>query len=253
MFVQPNFSFNGIYSLDMNVSICTIDNNNMLNNIAVDYVTDVTIENNLIDYHPYFTESSTEPNDIELNLLIYDYVTMTALDFDDIDIEAIYDWLITDSFAPFISDDDKDIIYYFKVTKISKVLSYDNKGYLNVVFKPFSKYSYIRREYEINVNGTETVEIFNYSRQTYKPIIEITNLGNTSTINMVNDMTIVESSTNEKIIIDNLAKIVQTERGINRFNCCNRKWIELKPREYTILTLEGNGIFKIICEFPVLR
>lgn len=253
MFVQPNFMFNGIYSLDMNISICTVDNNNMLNNIAVDYISDVIIENSLVDYHPYFTETFSESNDIELDLLVYDYTTMTALDIDEIDMEAIYDWLITDSFAPFISDDDLDVIYYFKVTKISKVLSYDNKGYLKVVFKPFSKYSYRRRVYEINVDGVETVELFNYSRQLYKPIIEITNLGDTSTVNMVNNMTIVELETNEKIIIDNLSKIIQNEKGINKFNCCNRKWIELKPREDTILTLKGNGIFKIICEYPILR
>ena len=253
MFVQPNFRFNGVYSLDMNVSICTVNNSSMLNNIAVDYVTDVKIENNLIDYHPYFTESFAESSDVELNLLVYDFNTMTALDFNDIDIEAIYDWLITDSFAPFISDDDLDVIYYFKVTKISKVLSYGNRGYLNVVFKPFSKYSYKRDVYEINVNGTETVELFNYSRQIYKPIIEITNSGDASTINMVNDMTIEGIDAKEKIIIDNLTKIVQTEDGINKFNCCNRKWIELKPRENTILTLKGKGLFKIICEYPILR
>ena len=77
---------------------------------------------------------------------------MEAIDIDLVDMEQIMDWLCTENFAPFISDDDRDLIYYFKVINIQKVLKFNNKGYLKVTFKPYSKYVYRRREYEIEIN-----------------------------------------------------------------------------------------------------
>ena len=128
MFVNPNFTFNGIYSRDMNVSIATFDTN-MFNDIGVEYTSDISIENDLVEYNPYYTESFSESSDIELNLLIYDSTTMEAIDIDLVDMEQIMDWLCTENFAPFISDDDRDLIYYFKVVGIQKVLTFNNKGY----------------------------------------------------------------------------------------------------------------------------
>ena len=87
----------------------------------------------------------------------------------------------------------------------------------------------------------------------YYPIIEVTNLGDTSTINEINDMRILELGANEKVIIDNLTKIVQTDNGINKFNCCNRKWINLKPRVKNTITLRGHCKVKIICPFPLIK
>ena len=187
MFVNPNFTFNGIYSQDMNVSIATFDTN-MFNDIGIEYTSDISIENDLVEYNPYYTESFSESSDIELNLVIYDSTTMEAIDIDLVDMEQIMDWLCTENFAPFISDDDRDLIYYFKVVGIQKVLTFNNKGYLKVTFKPYSKYAYRRREYEIEVNGNTSIEIFNHSRTIYCPIIEVTNLGDTSTINNANDV-----------------------------------------------------------------
>ena len=109
MFVQPNFTFNGVYSLDMNVSICTMQNESLLNNIGVLYQIDYSTLNSSIDYLPYYGENFTEPQYIELNLLIYDHNTMESIDVNEINLEEIYDWLLTDDFAPFISDDDKEI------------------------------------------------------------------------------------------------------------------------------------------------
>ena len=51
MFVNPNFTFNGIYSQDMNVSIATFDTN-MFNDIGVEYTSDISIENDLVEYNP---------------------------------------------------------------------------------------------------------------------------------------------------------------------------------------------------------
>ena len=96
------------------------------------------------------------------------------------------------------------------------------------------------------------VEIPNLSRLNYSPIIEITNRGDENTINRIGDMEIKGLGNGEKIIIDNLSKIVQDSNGKNRFSTCNRKWIELKADSFNRIILEGNMSVKFICEFPIL-
>lgn len=251
MFIQPNFTFNNQYSRDLGVSIITFDSG-VFNDVGIEYAEDVNVDQSLIEYNPYYTSSISETKEIELNLVVYNPLTMEPIDFFDTDIESLYDWLITDNFSQFISDDDTDLIYYFKVIRIQKVLTFENKGYLRVTLKPFSKYAYKKREYEFNINGETTIDIFNLSRLEYFPIIEIINKGNISTINKINNMDISNVKTNEKIIIDNLTKIVQNENGENKFNTCNRRWIKFTPREINTLILNGNMSVKIICEFPVV-
>ena len=250
MFIQPNFTFNGGYSKDIGVSIITFDTG-IFNDIGIEYTSDISIEHNLVDYNPCYIENFAETNEIELNLLVYNPITMKPIDITNNDLEILYDWLITDSFVPFVSDDDVDLTYYFKVVRIQKVLSFKNEGYLRVTFKPYSRYAYRRREYEIEVDSEEEIEIFNLSRQLYYPMIEITNKGSYSTINSINNMEITGVSAGETIVIDNLLKLVQNSNGKNRFNTCNRKWISLEPKTDNTIILNGRMKVKIICEFPV--
>ena len=250
MFIQPNFTFNGIYSRDLGVSIATFDSS-IFNDVGIEYTSDISIEHNLIDYNPCYIENFAETNEIELNLLVYNPITMKPIDITSGDLETLYDWLITDNFVSFISDDDVDLIYYFKVVKIQKVLSFKREGYLRVTFRPYSRYAYRRREYEIEVDSNKRIEIFNLSKQMYYPIIEITNTGSFSTINSINNMKITNVNKNETIIIDNLLKLVQNSDGENKFNTCNRKWIGLEPKTDNTIVLNGNMKVKIICEFPV--
>lgn len=250
MFIQPNFTFNGVYSRDLGVSIVTFDSG-IFNDVGIEYTSDISIEHNLIDYNPCYIENFAETNEIELNLLVYNPMTMKPIDVTNSDLETLYDWLITDGFVPFVSDDDVDLTYYFKVVKIQKVLSFKREGYLRVTFRPYSRYAYRRREYKIDVNGDKEIEIFNLSRQIYYPMIEITNKGDIFTINSINNMKIIGVDTNETIIIDNLLKLVQNSNGENRFNTCNRKWIGLEPKKDNIIKLNGNMSVKIVCEFPV--
>ncbi|MBS5788147.1 MAG: hypothetical protein KIC98_09585 [Clostridioides difficile] len=55
---------------------------------------------------------------------------------------------------------------------------------------------------------------------------------------------------NVKIYIDNLLYVVQTEKGVNRFDCCNRNWIKLKKGN-NILKLTGNFNITISVKFPI--
>ena len=253
MFIEHNFTFNGTYSRDLGVSIATFNDTDMFHDMGVEYSSDMEIENNLIEYSPYYKENPSEPSNIELDLLLYNPDTMEAVSINNCDIDRLMDWLITDDFAPFITDDNPDVIYYFKVVNLMKVLTFSGTGYLRVTFKPYSKYAYKRQEYEVTVSGSSTLTIYNPSRQIYKPIIEITNLGGTSTVNRINNMEVVGLTTNEVIKIDNLTKLVIDRNGANRFSLCNRKWIELKPRKNNTITLSGSCKIKIICEYPLYR
>ncbi len=253
MFVNENFTFNGVRSDTLGVSIATLNDTNMFHDMGIEYVSNISVESDMTDYNPLFTESFESPSEIELMLLMYNPKTMMPMSVKEIDLEDIYDWLITEDFAPFISDDDMDLIYYFKVTKIQKHLTYDGTGVLKVTFLPYSKYCYKREEFSRDVNGNSTIGITNPCRMDYMPIIEVTNLGNASTVNQINNMTITGLANNEKIIIDNLTKVVQSTTGVNKFSCCNRKWINLKKKSETMLTLKGNMRIKVICEYPVVR
>jgi phage-related protein len=197
--------------------------------------------------------SSEDVQDIELNLALYNPLTNEPLSIDEINMDEIMDWLITEDYVPFISDDDLEIIYYFKVVNLKKMLTFEKQGYLNVVFEPFTKYVYKREENEQIINGNKTIKIYNESKEDYYPIIEITNKGDETTINKVNDMEIVNLKKNEKIIIDNLTKMVQSDTKENKFSCCNRKWIKLNKRNETSITFNGNMVVRIICEFPLIR
>lgn len=252
MFRSKYFFYNNKYSRDYGVALAHFDSE-ILHDIGVEYTTTVELTNDLTDYNPFYMESFATPSEIELNLLFFNPLTSQALEEGAYNLEEIYDWLIGDgSFMPFIPDDNTQLTYYLKPIRISKVQTFDGRGYLRVNFLPYSNYAYKTSNYNMNVNGVEEIDVYNPSLKNYFPIIQITNLGDTSTINKVNDMEITNLETNETITIDNLTKVVVDEEGNNRFLDINRQWIEMKSKEVTTFKIEGNCKIKIICEFPIL-
>ena len=251
IFLSENFTFNGRYSKDLGVSIITFDSN-VFNEIGTEYKEDIAIEQNTVEYNPYYVQTPSEIKNVELNLLIYDPSTMSPIKIEESDLEEIYNWLITDNFVSFISDDDPETIYYFKVISIVKNFTFNREGYLTVTFKPYSKYCYRRKVYKRTVSNVSTFDINNPFRQDYYPMITIVNKGDETTINKINDMEIVGLANGEKIIIDNLLKLIQNSNGENKFNNCNRKWIKLQGGTFTSITVEGKMDIEFVCEFPTL-
>lgn len=235
----------------MGVYITTFDNN-LMNDIGISYTSNIEIENET-SYNPSFNESLAESEEITLQLLLYNKFKNEAIEWSKDEVQKIYDWLITDDFVEFISDDNSELKYYFKTVKISKYLSYGNKGIINVTFKPYSQYCYKELIIDKTVTTPIEISIYNPSSVKYRPIIEITNLGDTSTVNKINNMNITNLETNQKIIIDNLMLLVQDESGNNSISKCNRKWITLNEKTNNTIFLDGNMSLKIICEFPLIR
>ena len=98
----------------------------------------------------------------------------------------------------------------------------------------------------------KSVNIENPSKFAYRPMVIITNLGDTSTVNEINGFQIQGLSYGEKVVIDNQMATVINSSGDNKFSLCNRSWVELQPNGYTKVTVSGKCSVEIQCEFPLL-
>lgn len=250
MFINPYFKFDNIYSKDINIGIATFDNS-LFSEIGMNYKNSISKENNTTT--PIWTEGDDSPDTISLNLVLYDKESMRPIKWTNELISYVYNWLITDDFKQFISDDNIDLVYYMKAVAIKKQISIGSlEGYLEVEFQPFSKYVYMRIEEVIITNTSSAITLNNPSKYSYRPVLEITNLGDITTINKINNLELSNLNTNEKVIVDNLMLTVLDTNGNNKMSNCNRKWFELISGDNEI-TVEGNCEVKILCEIPLYR
>lgn len=256
MFYSPNFSFNDISNDMMDVVLVTTEKTDILNEIGTVYIESVKMQNNKTD-NPYYLldGKSTEP--IVLEFAYVDLETNTPLVWDEDKVDEIVDWLYQDSFRPFISEDNDEIIYYLKATKIYKKFDSNMKGMLVVEFQPYTAYGYkyfekkivCENEIETKIQNTSTT-----SEEFYEPVIEIKALEN-GVIEIQNlsiegsESLRVEVIKGKKTIIDNFTYTVQDENGVNKFLTVNRKWLKLRKGK-NILKIKGKCEFTIKCNFP---
>lgn len=249
-FISEKFHFNDVSSQSMGVELVTFDDS-FFNHMGTTYIETLEIEEGLSKV-PFYTKSQdVNTEDITLNLLLVNKDGTQAV-WSDTKTTEIMDWLVTDNFKPFVSEDDLEVTYYFKVVKIVKKFTVAKTGYLEVTFKPYSNYTYHRVRQSgssrIIVNNTSNVD-FNY-----KPIFEIECNGSPISIkndSLPNSHALIIGEVTGKVVVDNLFRTVQTIDGKNLLPKCNRKWIELKRGENT-LSISG-GEVTVICEFPVIR
>lgn len=259
MFISEKFYFNNIYCDDMGVMLVTF-NDGIINDYGFSYSEEITSDNTY-NNNPYYFEDKKNIEDIVLNICLTDE-SNNALTWDDMSLEEVCGWLITDGFKPFISEDNLDLVYYLKAKKISKKLTNDRKGYLEVTFQPYTSYAYKKYTKSIVVEKEKDIDVINYSNlnKRYRPIIEIENLGDelnlitieNTTIDSVEYFEIHGLLNGEKVIIDNLFYTVLNDEGDNRFSLCNRKWIEL-ARGKNKLKICGNCKVTIKAEYPIIR
>lgn len=247
MFISKDFTFDSIDNSDYNVILVEFDSD-ILNEIGVVYKRDITREDGST-YNPTFNVENGEPGDIVLNLMLVDN-NMIPKVWSEEDIINVKKWIIKDEFKPFISQDNPDYIYYFQCSNIRKKFTSKGEGALEVTFKPMDCFVYKKYSKTITVDTTASLSISNPTNEDYFPIIEITNKGDNSTINKINELEIEGLNKDEGVIIDNLMLTV-LNGDINKFKCCNRKWIKLNPGMNT-LNLSGNCQVKILAEFPIM-
>lgn len=163
-----------------------------------------------------------------------------------------------DSFKPFISQDNDEIVYYLKATKIYKNFDCNMKGMLTVEFQPYTSYGYKYFEKKIICENEIETKIINdstTSAEFYDPIIEIESFAEGDiqiqnlSIENSEPLIIKNMKKDEKITIDNFTYTVQNEFGENKFLSVNRNWIRLKKKK-NILKIQGNCKVTIKCNFP---
>ena len=85
--------------------------------------------------------------------------------------------MITDDYQEFISEDNDDIVYFFKGIGYKKRFTNSMTGIIDITFEILSPFGY--KYYEKDVSSKEeTFEVYNYSNSDnkYKPIIILKNI-----------------------------------------------------------------------------
>lgn len=199
--------------------------------------------------YPVYKEETNIPDQIILNLAYVDETGNLATFSSEI-FKRIKTWLITDSFAPFITEDYPDYVLYLKCVKIQDKLTFGNQGFLEVTFQPYTHYFYKQFETVILLSGDNATTIENISREVCYPIITAETTDDIINTIEINDMTL-KLQLNEPVSVDNKMLTVLNANGENRLSYCNRKWIKLLPGSNN-LKLYGYGKVKIKAEFPVI-
>ena len=248
-FISENFSFNNISNKDIGVDLVTFDDE-FFKEVGLTYSEEISLDGSFSS-NPYYSKNEEDTEDIVLNLLRVDEYG-NKKQWDRESIIEVMDWIITDTFKPFVSEDDLDVFYYFKAKRVIKKFTPDMYGYLEVTFKPYTNYAY----YSVVANGNSTIYINNVSNvdKPYKPIIRVSNITQDITIKneSIGDSEAFKltEATND-IIIDCALCTVKDINGNNLFSKCNRKWISLIKGENRISVIGGNAT--IFCEFPIIR
>lgn len=259
IFYSGNFYLNDIYSKDKQICIATTESN-ILNEYGIVYSEDVTLLKNSGTSSSYYKNEDSETEDIVLQLWHVDENDKPLI-WDDEKLKDTYSWLIGDEeFLPFVSEDNMNLTYYFKVTKIVKFFNFQLKGYLEVTFKPFTEYAYHEYVKPFMVTTPRVQYMFNYSNidHSYPPIFELKNLGDEKTVNSIKNLTsnkdafeIVGLKKNQTVIIDMLTgAVIDIETDESLFSKCNKKWFKMSEQGCNV-EFKGNMQIVFKAQFPV--
>ncbi|CZR95564.1 hypothetical protein CDFC105_70053 [Clostridioides difficile] len=259
MFISEKFILNKRTSDSMGVILITESNNDIFNDYGFMYSETIEKVKSYND-NPTFFKGEKDTSEIVLKICLVD-VNYVPRKWSDYDIEEICAWIKTDDFVEFISEDNVELIYYVKATKIAKKFTDNLEGYLEVTFQPFTNFAYKSdvKTIIIKENIERKIIINNKSnvQDDYMPIIELINLGDESTINIIKNTSTKEQfeiagiEKNEKVTIDNLYCTVINSKNENRFEKCNRNWLRLKAGENE-LKIVGNCKLTIKSKYPIL-
>lgn len=259
IFYSSNFYLKGIYSQDKSICLATIENNDILNEYGVSYSEDLTLIKNS-QTTSYYTNELKDTDDIVLELYYVDDDNKLLV-WDDEKLKDTLEWITSNDFIPFVSEDNIDLTYYVKTIKVVKKFNYQKKGYLEVTFKLFSQYAYKELIKPIYIQDEKIVNIYNYSNVDfqYKPMIEVKNLGDENTIISFKNLRRNEEhfeikglKNNQKVAIDMLTGIVQDiDNGKNLINKCNRNWLSM-DKGGNNFKISGSSQVVFKAQFPIM-
>lgn len=257
MFISEEFWFDNIFSKDMEILLVSMDSD-IINEYGFVYSKSLDAEFSL-NNHPYFKNKNEVAERIKLCFCLANIDTGEAYTWDAYTLEKVYKWLIQDEFKSFVSKDDIELTYYLKATSVTKKFNKNMRGYLEIEFQPFTNFAYKNYKKSTIVKGTREIMVNNISNieeKTYSPILEVKNLsdGDISIKNITtNDDPLVftEVGLDETIVVDNFMYTVINSEGVNRFDSCNRNWLQLKKGK-NIIRFDGEFKVTLKAKFPVI-
>ena len=235
IFYSDNFYYDDIYSADYNVYLVSQETG-ILNEYGISYNGEDDNEITLsFCYANEFDESKNWDNEV---------------------LESVLEWLITDEYKEFISEDNEDIIYLLKGVSYKKRFTFDMKGIIDVTFKMFTSYGY-KKSIETMDSNTKNFEIFNPSNvnKEYKPVIEISNISS-SKITITNNTTqkepfIINNLNGENVYIDNMMGIISNSNNENLIMNSNRSWITL-TKGINQISVDGDCDITFKSYYPIM-
>ena len=245
MFYSDKFTFAGIPNDEMEVSLVSMDVD-ILNEYGINFSQDISkvgTSNN-----PIYSISDTDTDTIQISLC-YE-INNEAMPWTIQKRAEIISWMVQDEFMPFVSEDDPDIIYYFKCVGYTKEFNLRNKGVITFEMKPYSPYAYVSRNTRVVVSGNYNLNLTNISNvdNLFSPIFKITTkrqetieIG-TLTINVENG---------DVIVVDNGMNTITNSNEKSMISNSNRKWVRL-TRGNNQLVMKGNFDIEIDCLFPIM-
>ena len=184
LFKSFGFSYNGKHSSQYSLRISKIGANDSTSMFGIQR--SLTTENNGA-FMSGLSNTTYNNTSFEIQLVKTDgdYV----IPFDKDELFEIIEWLFQEDFKPFISDDNRDIVYYAMATGGSKYENALKQGYLSITFQlnapcGFTAIQtnpmYIQGEHTFELFNKSNLETWNYPDVEFKLItgesIEIENL-----------------------------------------------------------------------------
>lgn len=258
-FWNGEFYWNGIHSSQYNVCIVDFDNNSILKQSSLNHNVELNEEIS-INGKKWFSEAGRNADNIVIQLC-----KTNGTQWQSAELINLNRWFFTEKFCKFVTTDYNDnsalnIVYYLKAVKFTKYVNKNFYGYVEIEFQSYDGLAYVIPNTTYTISNGETKNVYSYSNLyiPYKPKLEVTNYGGSSTtITISNSSTntsleIQGLSTNETVIIDCQMGTVLNLSGVNRFDVLqNYNFIKMQNGDNNI-RLSGNAKVQVICEFPII-
>lgn len=237
MFYSDNFTFNNISSKDYNIYL-------------------VSQDGGILNEHGLPFDINNDDTNITLEFCYADE-NGVPLTWDSKTITTFLEWVITDDYCEFISDDNKDVVYFLKGIEYSKNFTSDLKGIIEVTFKSISQFAYKHVIKEIEL-GESSFSIYNYSNcdNNYKPVITLGDISSDYII-ITNNTTgktpleIYDLRDISNICIDSKMGTILDSKKNNLITNSNRSWIELS-KGTNDFSVEGSCSLIIESYYPIM-
>lgn len=249
-FNSDKFSFNNIHCSTKNVSLLWGDDAFIEYGLNIDK----PIEYDGLNWKAI---KDNRPETVKLHI-IYE-INDVAQVWTKEKIRDIESWLVTDEFAPFISDDDKNVTYYFKVVNIVRKFDSRMLGWLEVEFQPIANSGFVNKRVVLKdaarfmkMRNIPALTIVNESDFNYKnyPILKISNLVGEVTFNNLTTGKALTVKGHGKVTVDNKMKTIFDEEGNNLLSQSNREWLYLNKGVNKIQVI-GDCSVELIAQYEV--